>query len=337
MKASEVPRSVQIADEIRAKILSGVLAIGARVPSTREITRQTGVAMATATKALAILKDEGLVSSVPGVGTVVAGSSHELASSAGSVVPGAGVSLGAPRGEAKSSGAAHSARNRQWRAGAATPTVQSIVDVAITIADAEGLAGVSMRRIASELGMSTMSLYHHVANKGELLAGMMDLVLLRQSFPADMPSPWRERLEIVVRELWGTFREHRWLAPALSITRPRAQIGGLDYTERVLSTLSDIGLEPAEIFTTHLALFNCVRGTALGLDLETEDEAETGLDSRQWMAAHEPEIQAVVSQGRYPTFERLDALAYDLDFDTLFEFTLQRFLDGVAAMIGDIP
>src|SRR6478736_10014280 len=64
--------SAQIAAEIRRRIRSGELAAGDRVPSTRQLTRDFGVAMATATKALAVLRRDGLVRALPGIGTVVA-------------------------------------------------------------------------------------------------------------------------------------------------------------------------------------------------------------------------------------------------------------------------
>src|ERR1700733_9576152 len=64
-------RSLRIAAELRAQIESGELAPGERVPSAREITRRWGVAVATASRALAALRDDGLVRPVPGVGTVV--------------------------------------------------------------------------------------------------------------------------------------------------------------------------------------------------------------------------------------------------------------------------
>ena len=62
------PPSVRIAGELRAQIQRGELAPGARVPSAREITRRWGVAIATATRVLAALRDDGLVRPVPGSG-----------------------------------------------------------------------------------------------------------------------------------------------------------------------------------------------------------------------------------------------------------------------------
>ncbi len=62
-----------------------------------------------------------------------------------------------------------------------------IVAAAIAVADAEGLAGLSMRRVATELGVATMSLYRHVADKDDLLLKMMDAAFGECRFPARPP------------------------------------------------------------------------------------------------------------------------------------------------------
>src|ERR1700733_5296900 len=73
MSGVNLPPYAQIAAELRDQINNGTLAPGDRVPSTREITQRWGVAMATATKALAALRQEGMIRPIPGVGTVVVG------------------------------------------------------------------------------------------------------------------------------------------------------------------------------------------------------------------------------------------------------------------------
>src|SRR3954452_4627281 len=73
MSRSTAPPSTRIAGELRRRIAAGELAPGARMPSTRALVQRYGVAMATATKVLTTLRHEGLIRSVPGVGTVVAG------------------------------------------------------------------------------------------------------------------------------------------------------------------------------------------------------------------------------------------------------------------------
>lgn len=295
--------SARVAADIRERISTGEYPPGTKVPSTREITRSWGVAMATATRVLGLLRDEGLVQVVPGVGTVVAGA------------PARG-RVGRPN-----AGGTGAARAR-------------IVAAAIDIADAEGLAGLSMRRVAAELGVATMSLYRHVQDKDDLITHMLDSVFRASPLPATPPPGWRPRLELAGRLLWRSFKTHPWLAPALSVTRPQPIAGGMAYTEWVLAALDGTGLTLDAMFTTHLMLFNYARGTAVNVEAEAEAEASSGLSSREWMVSQVPALQAVLATGRIPTFARIIDSQYDLDLDALFEFGLDCLLDGVAAKLA---
>ena len=311
-------RSDQIAAALRRRIETGELAPGDRVASTREITRRWNVAMATATKVLTQLGHEGLVRAVPGVGTIVAPG----------VGPGARETT--PR-RAPRPGASRSRKN--GADGTLTPA--RIVATAIAVADAEGLASVSMRRVAGELGVATMSLYRHVTDKDDLLARMMDAGFSEWSFPDDPPEGWRDRLELAGRMLWAMFRRHPWLASALSVTRPQPVPGALPFAEWVLASLDGHGLDLQTCLTTHITLFNHVRGTAINIETEAEAEALSGLDAEEWMGTQEPALRAVLAGGRFPTFERVVADDYDFDLDALFEFGLQRILDGIGVLVGE--
>jgi AcrR family transcriptional regulator len=313
-----LPPYARIVAELRQEIEAGVLVPGARVPSTREITQRWGVAMATATKALAALRQEGLVRAIPGVGTIVAAA--------------AGTGKAAPVAARAASPAPSGGHD------AAQPTLTSgrIVAAAIAVADAEGLDGLSMRRVAAEIGVATMSLYRHVADKDDLLLQMMDAAFVEWRFPASPPDGWRDRLEFAARTLWEMFRLHPWLAPALSVTRPQPIAGGVAGMEWVLAALDGLGLDLATMMTTHITLFTYVRGTAMNLELEAAAEAATGLSSEEWMQAQEPALRTFMTPGRFPVFERLVATEYDFDLNAIFEFGLQRLLDGLAMLIDGL-
>lgn len=300
----------QIVAELRQRIEAGELAPGDRVPSTRDITRQWGVAMATATKVLTELRREGLVRAVPGVGTVV--------------------DAGGRPARATAPSARKTAPDRGL-------TPARILGTAIAVADAEGLPAVSMRRIAAEIGVATMSLYRHVADKDDLLIQMMDAVFAEMPLPAEAPEGWRDRLELAAHSLWTMFRRHPWLAPAMSVTRPQPVASAIPYTEWVLATLDSRGLDLQTIFTAHITLFTYIRGTAVNVELETEAEALSGMDNEEWMDAQEPTLQAILADGRFPVFARLASGGYDFDLDALFEFGLQRLLDGIAVLLGENP
>ncbi|GAA0316641.1 TetR/AcrR family transcriptional regulator C-terminal domain-containing protein [Streptomyces polychromogenes] len=312
-----VPRYSRIVAELRQRIEAGELAPGDRVPSTREITRQWGVAMATASKVLAELRQEGLVKAVPGVGTVVAAPSRPA------------------RAAARPAGAA--ARPQGPSDGTAPLALGRIVATAVAVADAEGLAAVSMRRVAADLGVAPMSLYRHVADKDDLLTRMMDGVMARHPLPAEPPPGWREAVELAAHRLWELFRRHPWLAPALSMTRPQIIASALPYSEWMLATLVKHGLDEQSAFTAHLTLLNYARGVAVNLEAEREAEAHSGLDSEEWMDHQEPRLHEVLDTGRFPALARLATAGYDFDLDALFEFGLQRLLDGLAALLDPAP
>jgi AcrR family transcriptional regulator len=313
-----LPPYAQIAAELRDQIEKGTLAPGDRVPSTREITQRWGVAMATATKALAALRQEGIVRPIPGVGTVVGGRRPAPARPLALAPPAAAPGLAAAR-----------------RRGAADPRLESgrIVAAAMAVADAEGLAGLSMRRVATEVGVATMSLYRHVADKDDLLLKMMDAAFGECRFPADPPEGWRDRLELAARTLWAMFQRHPWLAPALSVTRPQPIARGIVCAEWVLGALDGHGLDPSAMLTIYLTLVNYVRGTAVNLELEADAEAASGLNSEEWLDTQGSALWSIVAAGHFPVFDRVTATDYAFNLPNLFEFGLQRLLDGLAAVI----
>jgi DNA-binding transcriptional regulator YhcF (GntR family) len=297
-----------IVESIRRRIESGRLRPGERVPSTRQITREWGVAMATATKVLNALRQEGMVVPRQGVGTVVADRAGTP------VVPAA-----PPR-------ARPAARTEVTR--------ERVVRTAIAIADAEGAAALSMRRIATELDVATMSLYRHVPSKDELLVLMVDAVFGDHPFPADPLPGWRAGLEVAARLQWTIFRRHPWAVVALSLTRPRPTPGTLAYGEAVLRVLTGTGLDEYRMFQVYLAVFGYVRGIATGLEWDAAEEQETGVSSAEHLESQDATFADMTVSGAYPTFVRVVQTAdFDLDLDEQFEFGLRHLLDGFAASL----
>ncbi|NUT97620.1 MAG: GntR family transcriptional regulator [Saccharothrix sp.] len=287
----------RIAGEIKQRIARGELRPGDRVPSTREITARWGVAMATATKVLAALREEGLVHAVAGVGTVV--------SSPSSVVPVVKDDL----------------------------TADAVVRAALAIADAEGLGALSMRRVAAQLGVAAMSLYRHVPGKDELVLRMIDSVFLTSPLPEPVGG-WRERLEAVARLQWDMFSRHPWLAGAISMTRPTVLPNAVAHTEWIMGSLDDHGLSPEEALHAAVTLFGFVRGIAVNLEHEAEQRQQTGITEDEWMDRQSSALAALASSGRFPMFARVVSSEVDMDLRTLFEFGLARMLDGFGEWIS---
>ncbi|WP_024755218.1 TetR/AcrR family transcriptional regulator C-terminal domain-containing protein [Streptomyces exfoliatus] len=293
------PPYLAIAAELRRRIRCGELSPGDRVPSTRAVTREWGVAMATATKALGVLRQEGLVRPEPGVGTVVV------------TQKGA-----APDAEPLS-------RKR-------------LVDAALELADTEGLNALTMRRVATVLGVSTMTLYRHVPGKAELVRLMADAACGEVPL-GPVPPEWRVGLERGARWLRGVYSRHRWMAHAMaSFTRPVATANAMAYTEWVLRSLRGTPLTHTEKLHAHLLIFAYVQGLSMADDLEEQARQDTGISDGEWMEQNEPRFDAIQAGGSYPELNSVTSGGgFGLDLDALFEFGLQRTLDGIASMIDE--
>lgn len=176
-----IPPYRQIVAEIRARILAGDLRPGDRVPSIREIARRWGVAVATATRVMATLRDDGLVETKVGAGTVVS-------TLTGQKQP---VGVTTPL-RPRRAGVLKQALNRK-----------RTLRTAIAIAGIEGLDAVSMRRLAAEFGVGPMSLYRHVSSKDELVTQMADEVFGEPELPVPGSDGWRAKLELISRLQMG--------------------------------------------------------------------------------------------------------------------------------------
>lgn len=283
----------RIVAELKAKIRSGALAAGARVPSARQLMREHDVALATAAKVLERLKRERLVKVVPGVGTVVRGDDR-----------------------------------------APDLSLARIVEAAIAIADDDGLAGLTMRGVATEMGMPTMSLYRHVPSRDELILAMIDAVMAEQKVPAfKTTTRWRHKLEAMAKLWWAGYERHPWLAPAVSMTRPQVTLAGMAHTDFVLAALEPLGMGAAWTLQTAVAFIAHVRGMAQNLEPEREAERDTGMNSAEWMTAREEVFASVLP--KFPALARISgATEVDITLAALFERGVACFLDGIEAQVS---
>ncbi len=326
-----------IANDLSDRIRDGELRAGDRVPSTRQISAQSGVAIATATKALAELQRRGLVRAVAGVGTVVAEPS--AAPAVASAPSGRGRGAGSRAAPVPVS--VPSAPGRAPRPSRA-PTGRRdgdnmrdrIVETAVRLADAEGIAAVSMRRIGVELGVPTMSLYRWMPSKDDLTTHMLDLTLGRIDWPQPPPKGWRAQLELVARAQWAITREHPWLAQLLSMTRPQLAPNAMMHTEWSMRALSGLGLSGGEALRISLTLVSFGIGTALAVDNELQAQRDTGMTSDEWMDRQEAQARAIFATGRYPFLAHFaESEDFDFELDVLFETGLGVILDGVERLL----
>ena len=197
--------------------------------------------------------------------------------------------------------------------------VADILRAALALADAEGLDGVSMRRVADRLGVGTMSLYTYIPSKAELLDLMKDSVIGEQAAairrattkdPADPASPltvgWRDGLIAVAQSSWDLYHAHRWI---LQMAHARATLGPnevrmLDASLRVVDGLGLRGREMVAIVDL-VAVY--VGGAARAAIEAAEAPAATGQTDDDWWLERERILDQKMGDGSaFPTVSRVE-------------------------------
>src|SRR5690625_2535055 len=203
-----------------------------------------------------------------------------------------------------------------------------IASAAIAIADAEGLAAVSMSRVAQSLGYTTMSLYRYVEGKDELIALMWDSALETPT-DIDVSDGWRPALEHWARLQLEGLRAHPW-GVDVAINTPPLSPRQIAYMELGLAALADTPLTYGDkiqvilaISVAILAEVRLTRDLAQGEQLSTPDYGaliEHLVDRDTY-----PHMRAAVDEGVF------DYEVEDPDED--FAFTLNLTLDGIETLI----
>lgn len=216
-------------------------------------------------------------------------------------------------------------------------SVAVVVAAAIDIANADGLAAVSMRSVAAALGLSPMATYTYVPGKAELLDLMLDAVY--QGMPrADLGEmTWRQKVSTIARENFELLDRHPWVA-YLSTTRPPLGPGALAKYDHELAGFEGLGLDDVAMDSALTYVLGFV-DSAARIAIETRQAlADTGLTDRQWWDRTAPLLARVVDAERFPRAARVGAAAgaaHDSAYDAghAFEFGLARVLDGLAGLI----
>ncbi|MGW0906996.1 TetR/AcrR family transcriptional regulator [Streptomyces sp. NPDC002853] len=211
-------------------------------------------------------------------------------------------------------------------------TLERIVTEAVRLADTEGLTAVSMRRLSTELGTGTMSLYRYVPGKSELL----DLMLDRMYMPAPDAAPpsggWREAVRTYARETLALYREHPWLLQ-VNQARPVLGPGAVSGLELTLAGIKSMGLPDPELIGVIVMVEGYVTGVARTQVHEVEAVKKTGLTDEAFWEAQYPTLGRIMNSGRYPHLAGLSDDAFGSQFDH-FEFGLQRLLDGLDVLVA---
>ncbi|MBV9416886.1 MAG: TetR/AcrR family transcriptional regulator C-terminal domain-containing protein [Solirubrobacterales bacterium] len=215
-----------------------------------------------------------------------------------------------------------------------TLTLERIVDAGVRIAAAEGLAAVSMARVAKELDASTMALYRYVTAKDELLALMVDVALGPPPNPADRDEGWREGLR-----RWAWSCRERMVANVwalrIPIQGPPTTPNQVAWLEAALWSLRDTSLSEEDKASVVLLMSGYARNEAtLTADLAAAGALSdagmldwSGLMRRVTDPARFPALHAVLAAG---VFDKADPPEKE------FGFGLERILDGIESLLDEV-
>ncbi|WP_412076231.1 TetR/AcrR family transcriptional regulator C-terminal domain-containing protein [Streptomyces xanthophaeus] len=202
---------------------------------------------------------------------------------------------------------------------------ERVLRAAVALADEGGIESLSMRRLAQELGVVPMALYKHVANKEQLLDGMVDAVVAEIDPPTG-GSDWKDVVRGRVLSARRALLRHRWASQVIeSRTGPTPAV--LEYLDSMIGTFRDGGFS---VDLTHHVM-HAMGSRLLGFSQELFDDSgsagpEAGADALAAMAGRYPRIAELAAAAAH---DEGSAVGRSCDDQFEFEFALDLLLDGL--------
>ena len=203
---------------------------------------------------------------------------------------------------------------------------ERIVEGAVRVADAGGLAAVTMRSVGRELGVEAMSLYHHIPNKEAVLDALAEFVIAKVELPPD-GAPWRSAMADRARSARSALAQHPW-AIGLQESRRSPSAAHLTHHNAVLRCLREAGFSVP--MATHA--FSAIDSYVYGFVL-TEVNLPFSSDDGESADDFVESIGSLIFSGDYPFLaENVEhhISGGDFAYGDEFEFGLELLLDGLA-------
>lgn len=203
-----------------------------------------------------------------------------------------------------------------------------ILRTAQKLADKHGLAELSMRNLAAKLGVEAMSLYKYVANKDELLAGLVDILFNEIECPPKT-TPWREAMRLRAFSMRRTLLKHPWGSALIESRTASPSNAQLTHIEYVLTCLKAAGFDLQHQYRAFVLLDSYIYGYVLGevnwpTTKADQDRMTRGIESLLDKSPH-PNLMTVMHEFM-STHPIIDGNAtYDIEF----EFGLNIILSGL--------
>ncbi|MGH8969073.1 MAG: TetR/AcrR family transcriptional regulator C-terminal domain-containing protein [Actinomycetes bacterium] len=209
-------------------------------------------------------------------------------------------------------------------------TRERVLAEALRIADEDGVAALSMRRLGRACGVEAMSLYHHVPDKDTVLDGITAAVIAEVELPDARDLPWDVALAAAARAMRDAFLRHPGALSLLASRPAFRHPEGLALIEWLLRVMRGAGFTPLDAMYGTRALGMYVIGYALGT-AERDRGPGGASDARERLSALDP--------ASYPTQAALiREVGLDAwDDDDLFELGLRAMLDGLRLRLDGQP
>jgi AcrR family transcriptional regulator len=206
-------------------------------------------------------------------------------------------------------------------------TRKKVLDTALRLADEQGLAALSMRKVAAAAGVEAMSLYNHVENKGDLLDGLTARVFEEVPLP-DPASSWDARLRSLAEGLHASFTRHPVVVRALAAqdANPRSA-GALRVIDALLRALLDAGLDEEAAARSYRSLLGMLFGSVLTGAAGTGSKAERAEPVGAW-------FRRTVTAEQLPSLHRVLPALEAGDCVQDFEYQLELLIGGLAPARG---
>ncbi|MEU8656825.1 TetR/AcrR family transcriptional regulator [Actinoplanes philippinensis] len=223
-------------------------------------------------------------------------------------------------------------RSRPAKRAAGRPprlSVDTVLAAAIRIADADGLEAASMARVAADLGVATMTLYTYVPSRADLVALMVDDVLLARELTASGEG-WRERVALFAARTREMYLAHPWLTE-VSLVRPPLGPGTMAEREFLIATMSLAGVPAAAVNRAALAVTAYVYAFAREAGEDRRLSRASGQSTESWWQEHGDFWENWFDVEAYPAMTALwNAGGFDDEGQTAFDYGLALILDGIA-------
>jgi AcrR family transcriptional regulator len=211
---------------------------------------------------------------------------------------------------------------------------EQIVRAAVELLDAEGLTGLSMRRLGAKLGSGATSVYWYVANKDELLDLAFDEVLGEVDIPDANVEGWRSAADAMARSLRAVILRHTWISSLYGV-RPAIGPNAMRFGERLLQVLTTAGFKDMELAHASTVLMSHTIGAATTNAALHTASTRSGKSATELVRQLDPYIDRIA--GEYPSYGKWWSEHRDLDVVQLqedaFTFGLDRLLDGLESWL----